>query len=191
MTNIENLTKEIETLKSKKSELIGQLEQAKADDLSERELSGQAMLEGATVEKAASGLVKSQDKITVLMNACSQIATNIKTAEARLSVAVFEADKAAMTDLGTAASIEADKVADQLMAAIKGLVKIDALFMQSLGLESRNFGKLTRAGAFQMRPSRIINRALGVLGQVSFCTANKKALNGLNQLETETRLVRE
>jgi len=191
MTNLEDLTKEIETLRAKKNELAKQLEQAKADDLSERELSGQAMLEGATVEKAAAGLVKSQDKIAVLTNAGAQIKEKIKVAEARLSAAVFEADQVAMTDLGNAASIEADRVADQLMAAIKGLVKIDALFMQSLGLESRNFGKLGRAPVFGVKPGRIINRTLGILGQVSFATSNKKALDGLNRIEEETRLVRE
>jgi len=191
MSEIEKLNSQIEGLKVKQNELAGQLEQAKADDLSERELSGQAMLEGATVEKAAAGLVKSQDKIAVLTNAGAQIKEKIKVAEARLSAAVFEADQIAMSDLGNAASIEADRVADQLMAAIKGLVKIDALFMQALGLESRNYSKLARASAFQVKPGRIINRTLGILGQVSYCTKNKKALDGLNKLESETRLVRE
>jgi len=191
MSEIEKLNSQIEVLKIKQSELNTQLEKARQDNANEKALSGQALLAGKTVDQAAAGMVKSADRITVLENAGAQIKDKIKATEVKLSAAVFEVDKAAMDDLGNAASIEADRVADQLMAAIKGLVKIDVLFMQSLGLESRNYGKLGRAPAFQVKPGRIINRTLGILGQVSFCTKNKKALDGLNKFESELRLVRE
>ena len=184
------LQKELENLKTKQSELTAQLDTARQDQEHEKALSGTALLRGETIEKSSAGLIKAADKITVLENALDQIADNIKNKEAEIKAEALRSDTAAMDKLGAAAKIEADLIAEEMTKIVNGLGKLQAMFEESMLLQSRNFAKLARASSLQVQPGNLIPFTLNLLAQVAQATDNKKCRTALNEIETKTGYVR-
>lgn len=184
MDNLEKLSKEIADLEGKRAELTLQLEGARADVVTEQAASGAALLQGTPIDMAGKGLVKAQDRITVLENALSQLAANIEAAKVRLKAEIVNAETLEMARLGKLATVEGDKVSDELISVVRRLEKIQLLFDQAVQL------KVPRCDAFSVNPVSIIRRVLGCLDGVSFANANSRAKAALSQIELEGKYIR-